>query len=404
MTRTALVSGASIAGPALAYWLHRYGFEVTVVEKAAAVRGGGYPIDVRGTALDVIRRMGRYEQLRAAHLHMGRMTFLRDDGRRVVSLRLDRLGGADGGDTELPRGALTGLLSDAIGDDVEFRFGDSIAELTDHDSGVDVRFAGGDTARYDVVVGADGLHSNTRRLVFGPEEQFHHYLGHCFAGFSMPNHLGLDHEGVASTAPGRTAVLYAAGDPDRVHGFLSFGRAEAPFAAFRDPAAQRELVASVFADGGWEVPRMIDAMRTADDLFFDVVSQIRMPNWSRGRVALVGDAAYAPSFLSGQGSSIALVGAYVLAGELAATTDHRAAFAAYEQRMRQFVADNQALAIGGGGVAVAPATRRGVWARNQLFRVAPLLLRLGAFGGRVAKVKSSLTLPDYTAPAEVGTR
>jgi 2-polyprenyl-6-methoxyphenol hydroxylase-like FAD-dependent oxidoreductase len=397
MTRTALVSGASIAGPALAYWLNRYGFAVTVVEKAPAVRGGGYPIDVRGTALEVIRRMGRYDRLRAAHLHMGRMTFLRDDGRRVASLRLDRLGGADGGDTELPRGALTELLYDAVAGDVEFRFGDSIAELTDHDGGVDVRFAGGGTGRYDVVLGADGLHSNTRRLVFGPEEQFHHYLGHCFAGFSMPNHLGLDHEGVASTAPGRIAVLYAAGEPDRVHGFLSFGRTDPPFAAFRDPAAQRALVASVFAGGGWEVPRMVAAMRTADDLFFDVVSQIRMPAWSRGRVGLVGDAAYAPSFLSGQGSSIALVGAYVLAGELAATADHRAAFAAYERRMRRFVADNQALANGGASVAVAPATRRGLWARNQLYRVAPLLLRFGAFGGRVAKVKSSLTLPDHTA-------
>lgn len=251
-----------------------------------------------------------------------------------------------------------------------------------------------------MVLAADGLHSTTRRLVFGPEERFHRYLGHCFAGFEMPNRLGLDREGVISTAPGRTAVLYAAGKPDRVHAFLSFGRAEPPYGAFADPAAQRELVASVFAGGGWEVPRMIAAMRTADDLFFDVVSQIRMPAWSRGRVALVGDAAYAPSFLSGQGSSIALVGAYLLAGELAATSDHRAAFAAYEQRMRPFAEANQALADGG-GVAVAPATRRGVWLRNQTMRAAPLLARLGGLGGRVTRVKSALVLPGYAADGAV---
>ncbi|GID12223.1 FAD-dependent oxidoreductase [Actinocatenispora rupis] len=394
------MSGASIAGPALAYWLNRYGFAVTVVEKAPAVRGGGYPIDVRGTAVEVIRRMGRYEQLRAAHLHMGRMTFLRDDGRRVTSVRLDRLGGAGGGDTELPRGALTELLYEAVRDDVDLRFGDSIAELDDRAGGVGVRFASGDAAEYDVVLAADGLHSTTRRLVFGPEERFHRYLGHCFAGFEMPNRLGLDREGVISTAPGRTAVLYAAGNPDRVHAFLSFGRAEPPYGAFADPAAQRELVASVFAGGGWEVPRMIAAMRTADDLFFDVVSQIRMPAWSRGRVALVGDAAYAPSFLSGQGSSIALVGAYLLAGELAATSDHRAAFAAYEQRMRPFAEANQALADGG-GVAVAPATRRGVWLRHQTMRAAPLLARLGGLGGRVTRVKSALVLPGYAADGAV---
>lgn len=402
MTRTALISGASVAGPALAYWLHRYGFAVTVVEKAPAVRGGGYPIDVRGTALEVVRRMGRYERLRAADLAMGRMTFVRDDGRRIASVRLDTLGGAGGGDTELPRGALTELLYDAVRDDVEFRFGDSIAELDDRAGGVGVRFASGATASYDVVIAADGLHSNTRRLVFGPEERFHRYLGHCFAGFGMPNHLGLAREGVISTAPGRTAVLYAAGEPDRVHGFLSFGRADPPFDAFADPAAQRELVASVFADGGWEVPRMVAAMRTADDLFFDVVSQIRMPSWSRGRVALVGDAAYAPSFLSGQGTSIALVGAYLLAGELAATSDHRAAFTAYERRMRPFAEANQALADGG-GVAVAPATRRGLWVRNQLLRAAPLITRFGGFGGRISRVKSSLTLPDHAAGTAVGT-
>jgi len=365
-----------------------------VVEKAPSVRSGGYPIDLRGVALDVVRRMGLLHRVEAAHLAMRRVTFLRGAGRRIASVRLDALSGADAGDVELPRGTLTGLLYEAAADRAEFRFGDSIAELTEDSDGVAVRFDSGTTERYDLVVGADGLHSTTRRLAFGPEQRYHHYLGYCFAGFGLPNHLGLDHEGAIWTARGRTAVLYAAGEPDRVHGFLSFARTDPPFAAFADPDAQRDLVASTFAGAGWEVPRMVAGLRTADDLFFDVVSQIRMPAWSRGRVGLVGDAAYAPSFLSGQGTSIALVGAYVLAGELAATPDHRAGFDRYEQRMREFVHRNQAIADGG-GTAVAPTTRRGMLARYAMLRAAPLLARLGGLGGHVRRAKSALVLPEY---------
>ncbi|WAP59679.1 FAD-dependent monooxygenase [Streptomyces sp. S465] len=390
--RTILISGASIAGPALAYWLRRYGFAVTIVEKAAALRGGGYPIDIRGTAVEVVRRMGLLPQLRDAHVGIRRLSFVDADGHPVAAVRPEDItGGEDGHDLEIPRGELAEILYGAIRDDVELLFNDSIATLNDHAGGVDVAFRGGTRRTFDLVIGADGIHSHTRSLAFGPEEDYHRYLDHCFAGFTMPNHLGLAHEGRTWNVPGRTAVLYAPRDDDRVHAFFSFLRPEPPLDSFRDPHAQRDLVAEVFAGYAWEVPRMVAAMRGSDDLFFDVVSQIHLPRWSTGRVALIGDAAYAPSFFSGQGSSLALAGAYVLAGELATGACHADAFGSYERTLRPFVERNQALATEG-SAGLSPRTAEDLTRRNEALRD-----RSFAFSGASRSAHSALDLPDYQA-------
>jgi 2-polyprenyl-6-methoxyphenol hydroxylase-like FAD-dependent oxidoreductase len=384
---TILISGASIAGPALAFWLHHYGFEVTIVEKAGALRGGGYPIDIRGTALGVVERMGVLPRLRSAHVDCRQFTFVDTDGSTITRLAPNLvLGGVDGRDLEVRRGDLAKILYDLIRDDVEFLFNDSIAALDDHAGGVDVTFESGVRRTFDLVIGADGLHSQVRRLVFGREERFHRYIGDCFAGFTMRNDFGLSHEGVVWAAPGRRAALYAVGggegdSGDSLFGFLSFSHPEPPFDAFRDPAAQRDLVASVFRHDRWEIPRMVSAMRAADDLFFDVVSQIHLPRWSAGRVALVGDAAYAPSFLTGQGSSIALVGAYVLAGELATQPDSATAFTAYEQDIREFVRLNQALVDTGNA---RPDTAEALAQRNEMLR-------------GLTTIPSGAGKPEYTA-------
>ncbi|AHH95225.1 FAD-dependent monooxygenase [Kutzneria viridogrisea] len=390
---TVLISGASIAGPALAYWLRRYGFDVTVVEKANTLRGGGYPIDIRGTALDVVERMGLLPDLRAAHVDTRQITFLHPDGSPITSIRPDALaGGVEGRDLEVRRGDLAQALYATVREDVEFLFNDTITALDEHADGVDVTFRGGTHRTFDLVIGADGLHSGVRALVFGPEEQFHRYLGYCFAGFTMRNDFGLSHEGVIRNTPGRAAVLYAVGESENLHGFLNFARPEPPFDAFRDPAAQRDLVAEVFAEDGWEIPRMVTAMRAADDLFFDVVSQIHLPRWSSGRVALVGDAAYAPSFLTGQGTSIALVGAYMLAGELATSPDHTTAFTAYEQATRPFVELNQAL-VTEGNASLFPSTAEALAERNAALRNST---SLPADTGRPAH--SALQLPTFATP------
>ncbi|MEU0884292.1 FAD-dependent monooxygenase [Lentzea sp. NPDC005914] len=381
-----LVSGASIAGPALAFWLRRHGFDVTVVEKSHALRGGGYPIDIRGTALGVVERMGLLPRLREAHVHTRQLTFLNADGSLVASIRPESLTRSDDRDLEVRRGDLAEILYSTVRDDVEFLFDNTIVAMTEHSGGVDVTFRSGLQRTYDHVIGADGLHSAVRALTFGPEEQFHRYLGYCFAGFTMPNHLGLTREGLMWNEPGRSATLYAVGSGESVHGFLSFTRSEAPFGAFRDPEAQRELVATTFAGAGWEVPRMVAAMREADDLFFDTVSQIHLPRWSSGRVALVGDAAYAPSFLTGQGSSLALVGAYVLAGHLA-TSDH--AYDAYEREIRPFAEANQGL-VEEGNAQLFPGTPEALAARNAALR------ELTTVPADVPRPEhSALTLPEF---------
>ncbi|MDG9722988.1 FAD-dependent monooxygenase [Streptomyces sp. DH41] len=387
--RKVLISGAGIAGPALAFWLNRYGYAVTVVEKASTPRSGGYPVDVRGTALEVVRRMGLLPRLREAHVDLRRLTFLAGDGGEVASLHPHAVtGGVAGRDLEVRRGDLTDVLHTAVRDDVEFLFDDSIDTLDQSGHGVDVTFHGGSSRTFDMVVGADGTHSRTRETLFGPEERFHRYLGYCFAVFTMRNTFGLSHETMMWNTPGRAAALYAVGDDDEVHAFLNFAHPEPPFDAFRNPAAQRALITETFADAGWEVPGMLAALRDADDLFFDGVSQIRMPRWSSGRVALVGDAAYAPSFLTGQGTSLALVGAYMLAGSLA-DRDHTAGFAAYEHHLREFVTVNQEQ-VGEGDAALFPTTAVALERRNDRLR------GLGAVPpaeGRPAH--SALTLPEF---------
>lgn len=389
--RTALISGASIAGPALAFWLNRYGFDVTVVEKASTLRSGGYPIDVRGTALKVVERMGILPRLQDAHIDLRRITFLDADGSEVVSVSPYAVtGGVAGRDLEVRRGDLSEALYAAVRDDVEFVFDDSIDTLDQSRHGVDVTFHGGGRRTFDMVFGADGMHSHTREMLFGPEEQFHRYLGYCFAVFTMRNTFGLSHETVMWNTPGRAAAFYAVGDDDDVHAFLNFAHPQPPFDAFPNAEAQRDLVATVFADAGWEVPGMLAALRDADDLFFDAVSQIHLPRWSSGRVALVGDAAHAPSFLTGQGTSLALVGAYMLAGSLI-DRDHVAGFAAYERDTREFVTLNQGL-VGEGSASLFPTTAAALEQRNDRLRK---LSAMPAAEGRPAH--SALTLPAFTS-------
>ncbi|GAA3366889.1 FAD-dependent monooxygenase [Streptomyces antimycoticus] len=388
--RTVLISGASIAGPALAYWLHRSGCAVTVVEKADALRAGGYPIDIRGTAIEVVRRMGILPRLRDAHIDSRRCTFLDADGGEVASLSPSAVaGGVEGQDLEVRRGDLAASLYALVRDDVEFLFGDSIDTLDQYGQGFDVTFRSGQRRTFDLVVGADGMHSQTRETLFGPEERFHRYLGYCFAIFTMPNTFGLSREVMMWNTPGKAAALYAVGENDELHAFLNFHQSEPPLDALRNPDAQRDLVATVFADAGWEVPRVVDALRDADDLFFDTAGQIRMPHWSSGRVALVGDAAYAPSFLTGQGSSLALVGAYMLADAVASHRDHTAAFAAYEHGVREFVAMNQAL-VDKGGATLFPTTAEALEQRNTRLRG---LVTLPSAPARPAH--SALTLPAF---------
>jgi 2-polyprenyl-6-methoxyphenol hydroxylase-like FAD-dependent oxidoreductase len=285
---------------------------------------------------------------------------------------------------------------------VEYLFDNSISSLEQTDDGVRVTFRGGAPRTFGLVVGADGLNANVRGLAFGTEAQFHRYLGYYFVGFSVDTDFGLDSEVVMHNRPGRMAALYAVRNQRRPNALLVFAVKERIDRRL-SVDEQLEVVERAFAGDGWEVPRLLVAMRTADDLFFDSVSQNRMSCWTKGRVALVGDAGYAPSFLSGQGSSLAVVGPYQLAAALAAAGgDYRVAFPAYERSMRHFVEQNQqrALKASGGGI---PRTTAGLWLRNGMLRIVPLLLPLLRWlnvplDASIQRAANSLTLAAPPSP------
>jgi len=396
--KNVLISGASIAGPALAFWLTHYGIKVTVMERASSLRGGGYPIDIRGTALDAVERMGLYEQMRARHVDTQHLSFVDEHGELIAKLNPEALtGGVKGKDVEIRRGDIGTILYAVTQDKVNYKFNDSIASLNEYADSVNVTFVSGDTGVYDIVIGADGLHSNTRSLVFGHESQFEKYIGHCFAGFTIPNTFGLDRGALSYTMVGKSATLYAANHSDRVHAFLSFRYPTSPFKKRISEEDKRDLTANAFKGvNDWIVPQMVEEMRRADDLFFDSVSQIYMPTWSKGRIVLAGDAAHATSFASGQGSSMALVGAYILAGELATKADFGTAFAEYERIARPFVEMNQAL-VKVGTSLLQPSTPEELKARNDMLRKMaeePAAKVYPEDDSR--RVHSALKLPSYT--------
>src|SRR4051794_9281336 len=339
-----LVAGASIAGPALAHWLHRRGAEVTVVERAPELRPGGQAVDARGVAKEVIRRMGLDAAVRAARTETAGAYTVDVDGNVLETFRADDDGG-DGyiAEIEILRGDLSRALHDDTRDGVRYLFGDRIAELTQDPDGVDVVFAGGDRRRFDLVVGADGLHSALRAMIFGPHERFVRHLGRMMSFYTVPNEFGLNRWLIdyQESASGRSAGLRPIPDATRAMAMFSFPAADVDV-DYRDVAAQKRLLRERMAGLGWLTPRILAHLDDTPDFYLDQVAQVVMDRWSSGRIGLLGDAAFSSSPLSGGGTGLALVGAYLLAGELAAAGwDPEAGFAAYEGRMRSFVEANQ---------------------------------------------------------------
>jgi len=339
-----LVAGASIAGPALAHWLVRRGAEVTVVERAPELRPGGQAVDARGVAKEVIRRMGLDVAVRAARTDTAGAHTVDADGNVLETYRAEDHGG-DGyiAEIEILRGDLSQVLYDDTRHGVEYVFGDRISELTQDADGVDVTFAGGDRRRFDLLIGADGLHSATRTTVFGPPERFVRHLGLVLAFYSVPNEFGLDRWMIdyQHRESGRSALLRPIQDATRAMAMFSFPSPDFDV-DFRDVAAQKRLLRQRVTGLGWLTPRILAHLDDTPDFYLDQVAQVVMDRWSRGRVGLLGDAAFSSSPMSGGGTGLALVGAYLLAGELAAAGwDPETGFAGYEARMRPFVEANQ---------------------------------------------------------------
>lgn len=333
-----LICGAGVAGPALAFWLHRHGHQVTVVERAPALRDGGAAVDFRGPALDVLDWMDLLATMHRHQTRMGAMTLVDGTGATVATLPPAVLSG----DLEVLKADVTRVLHEATRDTTEYQFGDTIVAIDQDADGVRVEFERRAAETFDLVVGADGLHSVVRRLAFGPESRYLRHLGVHGALFATDNFLDLDHAGLMFNTAGRSALTFSARDNAELRVGLSFVAENLRYDR-GDRAEQEDLVARHFAGAGWEVPRLLVAMRTASDFFFDSSSQVVMDRWSTGRVVLLGDAAHCAAPTSGMGTSQALVGAYVLAGELAQGPDHVAAFARYQARLSDYVVRNQRL-------------------------------------------------------------
>ena len=390
--RSVLISGASVAGPALAYWLHHYGYDVTVVERAPELREGGQNVDVRGAGREVMRRMGVEDAIRAASTGEVGLQFVDAAGGTIAEFPayVSESGGATA-ELEILRGDLARLLVERTQDDVTYGFGNHITALDEHDDRVDVTFAHGPARSYDLVVAADGIRSSTRTLLVGDEPEVKP-LGLYTAWLTIPR---ID----ADTAwwrwfnapGGRSAHLR----PDNVgttRASLTFMSQPRDYERL-DTDALTAVLRRRFAGVGWEVPRILDALDDAD-VYFESIGQVRAPRWSRGRVALLGDAAYCASPVSGMGTSLALTGAYVLAGELARHADHTAAFAAYERLMRPYVKQAQQLPPGTPRLA-NPRTKAGVAAFHTLVRIGANPVVSSLTKGLFSPPAEKIELPDY---------
>jgi 2-polyprenyl-6-methoxyphenol hydroxylase-like FAD-dependent oxidoreductase len=394
--RDIVISGAGVAGPALAYWLRRYGFHPTVVEVAPAPRPGGQAIDLRGAAREVVDRMGILDQVRQAHTGTRGMAYVDAANQRLASMPADLLGDSGGAiaEIEILRSDLTGILQAATRDDVEYLFDDTITDLAQGADGVKVSFQRSQPRRFDLVVGADGVHSTVRRMAFGEESAFVRDLGASVAIFTTTSHLDLDGWELMHSVPGRTAALYPVRHTGQAKTAFYFRSPPLDYHR-RDLDQQKRHLAEAFAGVGWEVPRLLEAMWDAPDFYFDRISQVQMDRWSAGRVVLVGDAAYCPSPLTGLGTSLALVGAYVLAGELAAADgDQHSAFAQYERELRDYVRKGQRLAKSN-AAGLIPRSRTQVWLRNQFIRALPYLPWRSLVAGGVQKAATAITLKSY---------
>ena len=392
-----LISGASIAGPALALWLGRYGYDVTVVERAAELRTGGSAVDYRGRVhRTVLERMGVLDQLRAHATDMGEQVLVDAEGWELLRLPASFMSG----ELEVNRGDLARVLYEASLPYARYVFGDSVRSLTERGDGVTVEFENGPTQEFDLVVGADGMHSMTRRLVFGEEREFRRDSGYFVSTFSAPNDLGLRDSGVLWNVPGRMVGLSnTLGKDGAMLVFHSPGLAY----DYRDQGQQKRLVREHFEGLGWQVPTVLDAMDQARDFYFDSISQITMDRWSAGRVVLLGDAAWAPA-PGGMGNGLAVVGAYILAGELTAHRgDHRAAFARYEELMRPYVKTCQKQGSNAGPF-LAPPTAKKLKQRNRIYKLLCGRLLSGFFDRLTTKGAEAVELPDYGREMQDGPR
>ncbi|ARK11739.1 FAD-dependent monooxygenase [Fibrella sp. ES10-3-2-2] len=391
-----LVSGASIAGPTLAFWLAKYGFAVTVIERSASLRLGGQNIDVNGPAQRIAQKMGIEAAIRSANTGEVGLQFI-DQTNQVAAAFPKESSMSGTQELEILRGDLVSILYEATKETVTYRFGDSITGLEQHPEDVAVTFSSGKTERFQFVVAADGVRSSTRRLVFGEEPLFN-YLGLYTAYLTIPRKESDNNWWRWYTAVDRRIVMLRPDNQGTIRASVAFMESGEAYEKL-SPAEQKSVLKTKLTGAGWEADRIINAIDDTQDVYFDKIGQIKAPRWSVGRVAMIGDAAYCPTPLTGKGTTLAMVGAYLLAGELASHERHQDAFVAYEKRMRPYVEAVQKLPPGVPGL-VYPSTKLGVSVLNTVAGVVaskPVQKLVSLFSSKpkAEQKDDDIALPEY---------
>jgi 2-polyprenyl-6-methoxyphenol hydroxylase-like FAD-dependent oxidoreductase len=390
-----LISGASIAGPTLAFWLNRFGFATTIVERADSLRLGGQNIDIKGAAQKIAQLMGIEEEIRAADTGELGVRFVDENDNTKAELPK---GESNIGTSELEilRGDLAQILYNHTKDNVEYVFDNQIVSLNEFENGVKVTFQKGEERNFDLVICADGIRSRTRSLIFG-DEPVVRFLKLYVSYFTIPKIPSDSRWARWYNATGSRVVFIR---PDNA------GTTRASFSFLSEPkgyeklnaAEQKQILKEKFADAGWEASRILAELDNNTDIYFDGISQVIAPNWSKGRCAMTGDAAFCPSPLSGMGASLSMVGAYILAGELSIHSDYKDAFAAYEKLLRPYVNEIQNLPPGVPHLA-HPKSKIGIFLLNTVINIisSKFVKSIGSLFANKNKLSTddSIVLPEY---------
>lgn len=339
-----LVIGAGIAGPAMCYWLKRFGFSPVLIEKSTSIRKGGQALDVRGIATHIAREMGIYDQICDMRTRIECGRFVDSNGNVLHEEHGEKFGFRQDDEVEILRGDLVEILMKTIAD-VPCHYNQSIMSIQQNTHDVVVNFKDGKVEHYDLVIAADGIHSATRRMIFDKNEYQLVHLGSYLSTFTIPNYLGLNHIDLECEAHHKLVSINSDDNPEIARAEFMF-RSQHILKDSRDEDEQKQFLCDTFRDFGWETQNILNRMPASDDFYFDAITQVNMNSWTKGRIALIGDAGYCPSPLSGQGNNLAFVGAYILAGELnAANGNYTQAFTRYNALLRPFVDANQQFGV-----------------------------------------------------------
>lgn len=367
-----LISGAGIAGTTLAFWLKKFGFNPTIIEISPKLREGGYAIDFMGAGYDVAEKMGIIPVLEKADINVSKVGFVDTNNNEKGSMNYAKIKKLMNNRAfTLLRSDLAKVIYENLNNDVEIIFGDSIEKIEQTKENIIVTFRSGKSRSFELLVGADGLHSVVRNLTFGNEEQFEKYYGYYTSSFTLENYSPKNRAFLMCNVPGKQAAVYAYSDK-KTATFFVFASPDKLKYDHHDVNKQKQILKDEFMDMGWKCPEILSKIDSSPDFYFDSISQVKMDNWSKGRVTLVGDACDCPSLLSGKGSTLAMTGAYILAGELKqAKGNYKIAFKNYEDLFKPFISKKQKSAQGF-AKSFIPKSNFGIWVRNQALKLMSL--------------------------------